>query len=69
MPELVNTPHLRTVRLTLTAKHTVPELGRNRGVISLFQELKKDRHPLNADGRTRQPGGLSGGNERRRTGY
>ncbi|MBQ4353483.1 MAG: DUF1934 domain-containing protein [Clostridia bacterium] len=50
MPELVNTPHRRTVRLTLTAKHTVPELGRYRGVISLFQELKKDRHPLNADG-------------------
>lgn len=40
----------RMVRITLTAKHTVTDPGNRRGVVSLFQELKKDRHPLNADG-------------------
>ncbi len=40
----------RMVRLTLTAKHTVPDLGNKRGVVSLFQELKQTRHPLNEDG-------------------
>lgn len=50
MQILDNTPDRRMVRLTLTAKHIVPDLGKQRGVVSLFQELKKDRHPLNADG-------------------
>lgn len=45
-----NTENRRTVRITLTAKHIVPDLGNRRGVVSLFQELKKDRHPLNAEG-------------------
>ena len=44
---LENSENRRTVRITLTAKHTMPNLGG----FSLFNKsIKVDRHPLNASG-------------------
>lgn len=40
----------RTIRLTLTSKHILPDFGKNPSMYSLFAEPMRDQHPLNSDG-------------------